>query len=90
MNEMGLNVGIAVVSYIIGLISGLFIRDRFLQDMKEVKQNTFVLVVVTSVWALSMLFDIMNPEYTTNPLVHGLMGAIVGFFYKPTKDKDDK
>ena len=89
MTPTVLNVSIALVSYIVGVVSGIFLRDKILSGVKQVEQNTFVLVVVTSIWAFSMLFDILNPEYTTNPLVHGLMGAIVGFFYKPTKGKND-
>lgn len=76
---------IAIVSYIFGIVTGLYLRNKFIDENKVLKQNTFVLIIVSVIWALSMFFDIFNPEYTTSPMVHGLMGAIVGFFYKPLK-----
>lgn len=72
---------IGVVSYVAGLLSGFFI-SKFYHPEAD-KKGEFVLIVVTVVWALSMFYDIISPTYETSPLVHGLMGAIVGFFYKP-------
>lgn len=73
---------IGVTSYIAGLLTGYFI-SRIYKPAENQKTNDFVLIVVTVVWALSMFIDIVSPQYETSPLVHGLMGAIVGFFYKP-------
>lgn len=83
---------IATVAYFLGLFSGLVIRTKFLKDQKF-EDNSFVLFVVTLMWAFSILFDIFSPTYETSPFIHGLMGAIVGFFYKPlggTKDGNNK
>lgn len=80
----------ALVSFFLGIVSGIFIKERFLKDHDVAQANNFVLVVVTVIWSLSMVYDIISPEYTTNPMVHGLMGAIVGFFYKPIKKEDNK
>lgn len=76
---------VAVVSYLAGLMSGFFLRTVF--SDKKIENNTAVLMVVTMVWAVSMFVDILTPTYETSPLVHGLMGAIVGFFYRP-KNKE--
>lgn len=75
----------AIVSFAVGNISGFFLRG-FTDRMERNKQNsgnTFVLMIVTIIWATSMIVDIVSPAYETSPLVHGLMGAIVGFFYRP-------
>lgn len=72
----------AIVSYVAGLLSGYLVA-RLWQPKEGQKYNELVLVVVTVVWAISMFYDIVSPAYETSPLVHGLMGAIVGFFYKP-------
>lgn len=79
---------ISGVSFALGTLTGIFVKERFLKDKEIAQANNFVLVVVTLIWAISMIYDIISPEYTTNPMVHGLMGAIVGFFYKPIK-KDE-
>lgn len=72
---------LAGVSYVAGFLSGFLVKAVF--RMKTEDNAAFVLIVVTIVWAISMLIDIISPQYETSPLVHGLMGAIVGFFYRP-------
>ena len=74
---------ITTTSYFIGLCSGILINRFFNKQLSDVKNNTIVLLIVSFVWAISMIVDILSPTYETSPLVHGLMGAIVGFFYKP-------
>ena len=76
------NVIIGIVSYAAGGLSGYF-AARYFKPLQEQKNSDMVLVVVTVMWALSMVIDIISPTYETSPLVHGLMGAIVGFFYRP-------
>lgn len=71
------------VSYVAGFLSGFLFRSVF--KMKSEDNAAFVLIVVTIIWAISMLIDIISPQYETSPLVHGLMGAIVGFFYRPRR-----
>jgi hypothetical protein len=72
----------ATASYIGGVISG-YVFACLWKPSNDKKQGDIVLVVVTLIWALSMIIDIVSTTYETSPLVHGLMGAIVGFFYKP-------
>lgn len=78
-------------------IAGYMTRDLRLLLTGNINQDngTVVLYVVSIVWAVSMLVDIISPTYETSPLVHGLMGAIVGFFYRPkinekSSDNDKK
>lgn len=73
---------IALVSFVFGFLFGFVTRG--LRDKRgSSDNNTIVLIIVTVIWALSMAVDIASSTYETSPLVHGLMGAIVGFFYKP-------
>lgn len=79
---------VALVSFLIGLSCGFFLRGVVIKtDIDEnIDQSFFVLAIVTIIWAVSMIVDIINPSYSTSPMVHGLMGGIVGFyFYKPKK-----
>lgn len=73
---------IGLVSYVAGGLTGFFL-SRIYNPSANGRNGDVVLVVVTVIWALSMVIDIISPTYETSPLVHGLMGAIVGFFYRP-------
>ncbi len=75
---------VGVLSYIGGVLSGFVLR-MWMDREKGIpfSGNNFVLIMVTGIWAISMIVDILSPAYETSPLVHGLMGAIVGFFYRP-------
>jgi hypothetical protein len=80
---------LGLVSFSMGIAIGYYLRGISLK-----KNNIFlndshiVLLAVTAIWVISMLVDIASPTYETSPLIHGLMGAIVGFFYKPATKKD--
>ncbi len=78
------SVALGITAYGAGLISGFLLRMAIGKNSdKPFDGNIMVLVVVTTIWAISMVVDILSPTYETSPLVHGLMGAIVGFFYRP-------
>lgn len=75
---------VSIVSFVAGGLVGFFGRgfiNRSRDD--ELTSHQIVLLVVTAIWGTSMLVDIVSVGYETSPLVHGLMGAIVGFFFKP-------
>jgi len=76
---------VGITSYLAGIFTGIWIRSFFKKDLK-LTGNEIVLVVVSMIWALSMIIDIISINYETSPFVHGLMGAIVGFYYKNKKD----
>lgn len=84
---------IAVISFIIGNCTGWFLHVFIRKQVNNAGEGTekiIVLLAVTMIWFLSMLYDMFDPNYSTSPLVHGLMGVIVGFFFKPTLFKNDK
>ena len=74
---------VGVSAYLGGIVSGFILRMFLEKEEKPFSGNNMVLIVVTGIWAISMIVDILNPVYETSPFVHGLMGAIVGFFYRP-------
>jgi uncharacterized membrane protein len=76
-------VTIGLTSGVAGFLIGYIVRGMVDKtNLGEKNYANYVLVIVSTVWALSMFIDIISPAYETSPLVHGLMGAIVGFFYK--------
>jgi len=72
---------VGIVSWLVGIVMGFILgRLKFFQHQKN---SDIVLLAVTVVWVISMIVELINPAYKTSPLVHGLMGMIAGFFYKP-------
>ncbi len=94
MNEATEHFVIAAVSYLLGIFSGLAVsetlRRKGLFFFHKDNGNFIVLIVVTFAWLTSVIVDIISPVYETSPYIHGLMGAIVGFFYRNQKEKDAK
>lgn len=74
---------VGIVSYAAGILTGYYFHGILGEKIDRGNGNSLVLTVVTVMWALSLFVELLNPEYHTSPLVHGLMGAIVGYFYKP-------
>lgn len=79
--------GIALASYFLGVITGYwgggFIKRSISGDNANYKN--LVLVLVSLAWFISVIYELINPLFHTSPLVHGLMGGIVGFFFKTAK-----
>ena len=84
-----INVPIAIISWGVGFASGYWFRDKF-KTLSSQQSSTFILLAVTGVWVISVLVDIASPTYETSPMLHGLMGAIVGYFYKNKYDNNDE
>lgn len=85
---MQTNILIAAISYILGILSGYLLRNALKDSINPSSAKNIVLLVVTIMWAMSVAVEIVNPAYKTSPLIHGLMGSIVGFFYKFTPTKE--
>jgi uncharacterized membrane protein YoaK (UPF0700 family) len=77
---------IPIIFFFAGGVSGYLTHDHIKRtvNMTEESSKNFLLVVVTAVWAISMLADLASPNYDVPVAVHAIMGAIVGFFfYRP-------
>lgn len=78
---------VAIVAFTIGYVSG-FLSSKLLAGRAfgfdaDARIN-FLVVVITLVWLLSVVIDLVSASYETPLQIHLLMGAIVGyFFYKP-------
>jgi hypothetical protein len=83
------NLIIAVVAFLLGNVSGYWLHDQLKKtfNMSEQGSRNFLLVTVTLMWALSMVVDILSPTYEVPIAVHGILGAIVGFFFYTPKNK---
>lgn len=76
---------VLVVIAIVGLIAvGLFFGWLVSQQTSVTAKSGLritIAVLVTAVWIIAVVADILIVEYTISPLLHGIMGAIVGYFF---------
>jgi hypothetical protein len=55
------------------------------------KLQNYVAVMITTLWGVSIIAEIVLTQYQTPVPIHGLMGLVAGYFYKTTMErKDDK
>ena len=50
--------------------------DYFTDD----RMKLTIFGVVTAMWAVAFLADILSQNFEVSPLVHGLMASIIGYF----------
>ena len=71
---------IAIVVFVIGLgIGWVLTKDSALSQKSKLK--TGISIAVTIVWMFTVVADVFMTGYTLSPLVHAIMGAVVGYFF---------
>lgn len=61
------------------LVGYLYSRDA--EKTQTEKTRTVIAISVTLVWITAMIADILIANYVISPLVHAIMGAVVGYFF---------
>lgn len=69
-----------LVLFIFGIVGGWFLSRK---GVVFTRSNLRIAVgmLVTIVWAASIAAEIIIPAYTVSVLVHGIMGAVVGYLF---------
>lgn len=78
---------IAIITFILGNISGWYLHKFFHKSLAFTENNSknILLLSVTVIWVISMLVSLVNAAYQVPVPVHGIMGIIVGFFFYKSK-----
>lgn len=71
---------IAITLFILGVGIGWILTKGSQQTTKE-KLKTGIAIAVTIVWIFAVVADVLVTGYTLSPLVHAIMGAVVGYFF---------
>lgn len=66
--------------FVLGLAVG-YIYSEDADNTTASRLRIVIAVTVTVVWVVAMAADIFITGYTVSPLVHALMGAVVGYFF---------
>lgn len=69
-----------VVLAIVALVAG-WVHNNGNQEKVQRRIRTVLSLVVTSVWIATVVADMLFTGYSVSPLLHGIMGAIVGYFF---------
>lgn len=70
----------SIAAFTIG-IGGGYILTRDDARFSRSKLQIVIAIVVTLVWVVSIVAEILIPAYTVSALVHGIMGAVVGYLF---------
>lgn len=70
----------SVALFILGIVGGWALTRN---EERSIKSNLQIVVgiLVTIVWVVSIAAEIIIPAYTVSMLVHGIMGAVVGYLF---------
>jgi len=66
--------------FLIGILIG-WIMSNHAELTTRNKLRTMVAVIITLGWISATIAGILIASYTVSPLLHALMGAIVGYFF---------
>ena len=66
--------------FLTGIGAGWIFARRNVSD-KKIHLQVIVGVLVTIVWVVSIAAEIIIPTYSVSMLVHGIMGAVVGYLF---------
>lgn len=70
----------SIFLFLLGVVGGWLIARRHVEN-KKIHLQIIVGVLVTIVWVVSIAAEIIIPAYTVSMLVHGIMGAVVGYLF---------
>lgn len=72
---------LAIALFVLGITLGWLFSNTRGSETARRKLKTLVALAVTLVWIVATIADIALTGYTVSPLLHALMGAIVGYFF---------
>lgn len=67
--------------FLFGIAGGWFFSKKHDTELPKTRLQIVVGVLVTIVWVVSIAAEIIIPAYTVSVLVHGIMGAVVGYLF---------
>lgn len=71
-----------IATFIVGIISGAVItRTEGTQTFTKARLQLAMGTVVTTIWVITIVADILITSYSVSFFVHGIMGAVVGYLF---------
>lgn len=82
MNIPGMEIIKGLVFFSLGFISGYVIRGIKDSTNSSLDNEKVIALLIAGIYAISIIADILVPTYDTPIGLHGIMGGIVGFYFK--------
>lgn len=67
--------------FLFGIAGGWYLSKKHDDKSLKTRLQVVVGVLVSIVWVVSIAAEIIIPAYTVSMLVHGIMGAVVGYLF---------
>lgn len=67
--------------FLFGIAGGWLLSKKNDDTLTKNRLQVVVGVLVAIVWVVSIAAEIIIPAYTVSVLVHGIMGAVVGYLF---------
>lgn len=81
MLDVSIYILASLTVFIVGIIGGWLFTRKADATFTKANLRTTIAVVVTIVWVVSIVAEIIIPTYTVSVLIHGIMGAVVGYLF---------
>lgn len=70
------------VGFLLGVTTGWLLHGFVSKKAIPNWERSYMSIVVTTLWGISILFDIAISSYSTPVAVHAVMGLVAGFFFE--------
>lgn len=81
MNPLTIILSLAVVALISIAVAINWIYSNGDRERVKRRTGTIIALIVTVVWVMGVVAGILIGSYSVSPLLHIIMGAIVGYFF---------
>lgn len=71
---------VSILLFVVGMVLGWYVSTRHVIEPKT-HLRVLVGILVTVMWVISIVAEIIITGYTVGVLVHGIMGAVVGYLF---------
>jgi len=85
MEHIALGLLCFAVGLVLGGCLGWFAREK-MEHLKPGQEGRIIALIITLLYAASVIADIYLQDYETPMLLHGIMGALVGFLWEGRKN----
>lgn len=72
---------ISILLFLFGTSTAYVLLGNNKTPTSSTKLRAVIAIAVTLVWMVSIAAEIIIPAYTVSVLIHGIMGAVVGYLF---------
>jgi len=82
VSTVGYKLGEIILYASLGFIMGWIARGLKEKYSNNINNEKAITLMVSLIYFISVLVSIANPAYQTPLALHGLMGTVLGFYFK--------